>query len=190
VFKRRRSEDSPASESVETAGGASGKGRPTPTRKEAEAARQARVKAPRDSKQAKAAARADASAARSARRAAAMSGDERYLPARDQGPVRGFTRDYVDRRRRVGELVLPGALLVIVLGFIPTMTAVTYLGFYALILAVIVDAVVLRFQLKAELGRRFPDESTRGALFYAVMRSLQLRRLRIPRPRVTIGQPL
>ena len=27
-----------------------------------------------------------------------MAGDERYLPARDKGPARAFTRDFVDSR--------------------------------------------------------------------------------------------
>jgi hypothetical protein len=188
VFKRRSAQE-PAEATLDVAQ-AGTKGRPTPSRKEAEAARQARVKAPRDSKQAKAQARAAQSQARSTRRAGLMAGDERYLPARDQGPLRGFARDFVDRRRRVGELVLPGALLVVVLGFIPGLAAFTYLGFYALILAVIVDAVVIRFQLKRELSKRFPDDTSGGHTFYAVMRSLQLRRLRIPKPRVAIGTPL
>lgn len=188
MFKRRSAPDQ--AETAVQGVPAGTKGRPTPSRKEAEAARQARVKVPRDSKQAKSQARAAQSDARSTRRAGLMAGDERYLPARDQGPVRGFARDFVDRRRRVGEMVLPGALLVVVLGFIPGMAAFTYLGFYALILAVIVDAVVIRFQLKRQLNKRFPDDTSRGNTFYAVMRSLQLRRLRIPKPRVAIGTPL
>ena len=31
-------------------------------------------------------------------REALANGDERYLPARDKGPVRRFVRDYVDSR--------------------------------------------------------------------------------------------
>ena len=40
-------------------------------------------------------------------RASLASGDDRYLPARDKGPVRAFARDYVDSRRTVGEYMLP-----------------------------------------------------------------------------------
>ena len=71
-------------------------------------------------------------------------------------------RDYVDHRRRVGELVLPGALLVIILGFVPALTAYTYLAFYALLLAVIVDALVVTVPAPAPGKDRFPDEPTKG----------------------------
>ena len=184
VFKRRTADREPVVEES-----TSGKGRPTPSRKQAEAARQARVKPPRDSKEAKARDRARAAEDRGARRAAMMSGDERYLPARDQGPVRAFVRDYIDSRRRIGEAVLPGALVVIVLGFIPAVAPYTYLLFYLLLLAVVVDAVMLRLRLRREIGQRFPEEHG-GHTFYALMRSMQIRRLRIPKPRVRIGDPV
>ena len=184
VFKRRSPEPKQVVED------ATGKGRPTPSRKEAEAARLARVKPPRNSKEAKARDRAKAAEDRGARRAAMMSGDERYLPARDQGPVRAFVRDYVDSRRRIGELVLPGAVIVIFLGFVPAIAPYTYLAFYLILLAVVVDAVMLRLRLSKEVARRFPDEPPRGQTFYALMRSMQIRRLRIPKPRVKIGDPV
>ncbi len=102
---------------------------------------------------------------------------------------RAFVRDYVDSRRRIGELILPGALLVIILGLVPGMAQYTYIAFYALLLAVVIDAVMMRFRMRREIPRRFPDESGKGQTFYAVMRSLQIRRMRIPKPRVKIGQP-
>jgi hypothetical protein len=185
VFKRRTAEPQLVVEESTT-----GKGRPTPSRKEAEAARQARVKPPRDSKEAKARDRAKAAEDRGSRRAAMMAGDERYLPARDQGADRAFVRDYVDSRRRVGEMVLPGALVVIFLGFFPPVAQYTYLAFYLLLLAVIVDAVMLRLRLGREIARRFPDLPRRGQTFYALMRSMQIRRLRIPKPRVRVGDPV
>ena len=36
-------------------------------------------------------------------RAGLMAGDDRYLPARDQGPAKAFVRDYIDRKRRLSE---------------------------------------------------------------------------------------
>ena len=188
VFKRRSSTDTLETDATAADAAASGKGRPTPSRKEAEAARQARVKAPRGSKEAKQRDRAAQAESRSARRAGLMAGDERYLPARDQGPVRAFVRDSVDSRRRVGELVLPGALVVLVLGFIPSLAGFTYLAFYTLLLAVLADAIYIRFRLRREIKVRFPDESAKGATLYAIMRSLQIRRMRVPKPRVKIGQ--
>jgi hypothetical protein len=37
---------------------------------------------------------------------------------------------------------------------------------------------------------RFPETSTRGAKFYAMLRSSQLRPLRMPKPQVKPGQTL
>ena len=54
----------------------------------------------------------------------------------------------------------------------------------------IVDAVVVTVRLRRQVKARFPDEPSKGIGFYAVMRSLQIRRMRVPKPRVKIGQPI
>ncbi len=46
-----------------------------------------------------------------------MHGDERYLLARDQGPVRRFVRDLVDARRNVLGLFMPSALTLLFVMF-------------------------------------------------------------------------
>ena len=51
-------------------------------------------------------------------REALASGDERYLPARDKGPVRRFARDYVDSRFCVAEFFLPLAVVILVLSMV------------------------------------------------------------------------
>jgi uncharacterized protein (DUF58 family) len=61
---------------------------------------------------------------------------------------------------------------------------------FATLMLIIVDAVFLRFRLRRELGRRFPDESRKGATLYAVMRSMQMRFMRLPKAQVRIGQQL
>ena len=48
----------------------------------------------------------------------------------------------------------------------------------------------LRFRLRRELSRRFPDESTKGSTLYAAMRSLQMKFLRLPKAQVRIGEKL
>ena len=40
------------------------------------------------------------------------------------------------------------------------------------------------------MARRFPGESTKGLTFYAALRSLQMKFLRLPKPQVKIGQKL
>ena len=42
------------------------------------------------------------------------TGDERYLPARDKGPVRRYVRDFVDARLCMAELLLPLLVLMMI----------------------------------------------------------------------------
>jgi len=49
---------------------------------------------------------------------------------------------------------------------------------------VIVDAFFLRNSLRKLIAQRLPGESTRGVTIYAVFRALQIRRFRVPPPRV------
>ena len=51
-------------------------------------------------------------------REAMRTGDDRYLPARDQGPVRRFIRDYVDSRFWVLELMLPVMVVLLLFGYV------------------------------------------------------------------------
>ena len=168
----------------------SAKGRPTPTRKEAEAARKQHLKIPKDPKEAKKAARVRDRDERVRSRAAMMSGDERYLPARDQGPGRAFTRDFVDSRFTVAEFFIFIAIGVLVLGFIrnqAVQTAVS-ISFFAFTALIIVDTVLLLTQLNRRAKEAVPDPTDRkGITLYAALRTLQLRRLRLPPPKVRRG---
>lgn len=87
----------------ETGASESGKGRPTPKRKEAESARKQGISVPKDPKAARKAARDRDREARARSRAGLMAGDPAYFPRRDAGPVKAQVRDYIDRRRTVGE---------------------------------------------------------------------------------------
>jgi hypothetical protein len=167
-----------------------GKGRPTPSRKEAEAARKQSLKLPKDPKAARRAARERDRQARAEQRAALMAGDERALPVRDQGPVRRYTRDFVDSRFTIAEYFIFVALAVLVLGFIPNPTVqfAVSIAWMALIALVAFDELFLLFRLNSSLRQRFPDKTERkGALWYAALRTLQLRRFRLPPPRIRRG---
>jgi hypothetical protein len=168
---------------------AEGKGRPTPSRKEAEAARKAQLKGITDPKTAKKAARDADRQARYESRLALQAGDERRLPARDAGPVKAWVRDMVDRRRSAGELFIPVAVAVLVSGFIKiAWVQVAQLAIWSIMLvAVVVDSLYLVWKVRRVLPARFPNEEHRGAVMYAVIRSLQLRRLRLPPPKVKVG---
>jgi hypothetical protein len=188
VFRRTSSEQ----ETQTVPEKAGGKGRPTPSRKEAEAAARARAKVPRTRKEQMAAQRSARGETSQKMRQAMKTGDERYLPARDRGPVKRFIRDYVDSRFSFIELMVPLLILSMVLGYSGNQTMRT-LGNTVLLttfVIIIFDIVMLRFRLRRELARRFPGESTRGTTLYAAMRSLQMKFLRLPKAQVRIGEKL
>ena len=100
--------------------------------------------------------------------------------------MRRYVRDVVDARRTVAEFFLPLAVVILVLSFSGN-TKLAQLGstlWIAIVVLIVIDSVVLAFRLRRGLARSFPDESTRGALPYALMRSMQIRRFRLPPPRV------
>lgn len=167
------------------------KGRPTPTRKEAEEIRKQRAKAPRSKKEAAEQQRKRRMAHTSKVKAGMKAGDERYVMNRDKGPVRRLTRDFVDARFSVFEMMIPIMITCLVLqlggGMLYTVgNNVLYFAFFMCI----IDGVWMRMKLKRVLKSRLPDESYRGVTWYAVMRSLQLRFMRLPKPQMRIGQAL
>ncbi|GAB3604389.1 DUF3043 domain-containing protein [Microbacterium aureliae] len=179
----------PEDASGAVAGGAGGKGRPTPTRAEREAARKRPLVA--DTKEAKARARAELTAQREKARVGLAAGDPRYLPARDQGPQRKFVRDYVDSGFHLGELVMPAMIVVIIATFIPV-AEVQFYSFVVLwvfIFFVIGDMILTAINVKRAVKERFGAERMeRGLGWYAAMRSIQMRFLRLPKPQVKRGQ--
>lgn len=82
-----------------------GKGRPTPTRREAEAKRPRRSLAPAVNKADRKSLKAQQRKKREELRGAYMRGEERALPTRDKGPARKFARNYVDSRYSVAEFL-------------------------------------------------------------------------------------
>lgn len=192
MFRRTKSEPAPVERSDNDASTPQGKGRPTPSRREAEAARKARAKVPRTRKEVAAARRAARTEGSVKMRQALRTGDERYLPARDQGPVRRFTRDYVDSSFLMLELMLPAMMVFLLFGYVGSTAMANFASaaLPALLLVVVVDGFRLRWKLKRQLVQRFPEEPTQGATMYAVMRALQVRFLRQPKPQVKMGQVL
>lgn len=188
MFRRTKTEDTTPVADPKPGG----KGRPTPTRKEAEAAARARAKGAADKRAAKQLLRERRMQENTRMREAMKTGDERYLPARDQGKVRAFLRDRVDARLSAAEFLLPLLVVIMVLSYSGNATANRYGQSLWLmtILLVAFDTLVLVFRIKRELRQRFPEESHKGAVFYAVLRAMQLRFLRLPKPRVKLGHKL
>ena len=161
------------------------KNRPTPKRRDQEAAR----KRPLVQTDRKAAKNADRAARReNARkmREAMVTGDERHLPPRDKGPVRRFVRDTVDVRFNLGELLLPLMLAVLVLSlFAGTWATFVFLGVYVLIIIAVLDSFLLWRRTKPKIYARFgEDTNVRGLGMYQAMRAFQMRRTRMPKPQV------
>lgn len=170
-----------------------GKGRPTPKRSE-KVKRKVPVKAPQTRKEAYKLARENAKARRGTIKTAYARGDDRILPPRDRGPVKGFVRDFVDVRRNAGGLFLPGAVAILVLYLLGRVAlafaTVGTMLWAAMIAAIILDSSALSRSVKAAVRTRFPGEPTRGLGRYAVLRALQVRKLRLPPPRVSRGDKL
>ncbi|MDH6575072.1 DUF3043 domain-containing protein [Kitasatospora sp. MAP5-34] len=166
------------------------KGRPTPKRSEAEANRRTKVAVPKDRKEAAKQSRERIRAKREQERTALIAGDERYLPARDKGPVRRFARDYVDSRWSLAEFFLPYAVVVLVLSIVkvPALQLLSTLLFLLFLVLVVLDFLRLGLGLRKALAARFPGQNTRGVVPYALMRLLQMRRLRLPKPQVKRGE--
>jgi hypothetical protein len=167
-----------------------GKGVPTPSRREQEAARK-RPLVPTDRNEAARAARAKQAEAREKARIGMAAGDDRYLTARDRGPQRRFVRDYVDARFSIGEFLIPVMLIVIVLTFLPWPAMQVY-GLFALwgfFFVAVVDCIVLGFLIQRRVGDKFGKTKVeRGLRWYGAMRALQLRIMRLPKPQVKRGQ--
>ncbi|MFJ2743917.1 DUF3043 domain-containing protein [Streptomyces sp. NPDC087440] len=166
------------------------KGRPTPKRAVAQSQRRTAATPPANRKEAMKRQRESRRADLAKQREALASGDERYLPVRDKGPVRKFTRDFVDSRFFVAEFFLPMAVIILVLSMIQVgnLQTIALLLWMIVIVLIVIDSIGLAIRLKKQLNVRYPDEPKRGAVAYGLMRSLQMRRLRLPKPQVKRGE--
>ncbi|PXA65283.1 DUF3043 domain-containing protein [Arthrobacter psychrochitiniphilus] len=168
----------------------SAKGVPTPSRKAQEDARK-RPLVPNDRGAAKVAAR-DARREEQARmRRALDTGEERFLPARDKGPQKRYVRDYVDARFSLGEYVMFAALAIVLLTVVipPTNNATIILFglFWVMVAGVAIDVWLMSRKLKRLVIAKFGGVDS-GVIWYASMRSMQFRRLRLPKPMVSRGE--
>ena len=162
-----------------------GKGRPTPSRKEAQAAKAQPLVGGRDKASMKEQ-RQKVAEERERARIGMAQGDERYLPARDKGPQRRYVRDYVDARFSVGEFLIPLMLIALIMTFIPGPIQTFSIAIvWVFVLCAVVDAILLGMTLKRKLAAKFgADKVQPGFRWYAAMRAFQFRMLRMPKPQV------
>ena len=188
MAKRSSTEDAPIAAPVEES--PTGKGHATPTRKEREAANK-RPLVPTDRKAASQDAKRRNQELREKARIGMANGEEKYLPARDRGPQRKYVRDYIYARFNIAEFLLPAAFVVILITLVPVaeLQAGFMLGLYGFVVIVIADCLYVGWRIMKKLREKFgADKLERGLRWYATMRALQFRRLRLPKPQVKRGE--
>lgn len=181
LFRRKdtAADAEPAPLVVETGRDARKKGGPTPTRKQAEAARRERLTRQVTKK--------DAARMQRAERT-------RTMQARDNTPEKALLRDFIDSRRNVGEFLLPGMVVILGASFLyqvaPGIALVATVAMYVFLFVVLLDTFLMWRGFKKLLAQRQPRSSTGGLLMYGMNRSIQIRRFRMPAPRVKRGESI
>ena len=166
-----------------------GKGRATPSRKKQEAAN-LRPLVGNKSPEAKKADKARIREERMKARAGMAAGDDKYLGVRDRGPQRKFVRNYVDSRFSLGELVMPALLVVILISAIDSyiVQLATLLTMWTLFIGVAINGWILgRGAVRALEAKYGANKVESGLKWYAGMRSVQMRAMRLPKPQVKRG---
>lgn len=169
------------------------KGKPTPSRREAEGRRRGPVPPPpQTQREAVKRARGNKEERRSAakeRRERMMAGDDRYLMPRDRGPVRAMVRDIVDTRRNLMGLFMPLVLVVFAGTIVQNIVIQQYVTLLCLVLLVtmMIEGVLLGRNVNKRVRAKYPDAKDRPMSlgWYAFTRAMQIRKLRVPRPRYT-----
>lgn len=169
-----------------------GKGHPTPKRKDAQA-QNLHPLVPVDRKASAKAAKARIRAKEDAQYEAMRTGDINNMPKSERLPWRVYIRDYVDARFNIGEFFVPVAVIILIASMVMSVTVrnvwttiVPMVLLYAYLAAVIIDVAVMWHKLKRKLIEKYGEASvakgTRSAS-YAWSRAIQLRRWRLPKPR-------
>jgi len=198
-------DDAPPLESIAPAGATAPKGRPTPKRNEttkrrgpiapapataAEARKRRKDLRSTMTKEEKKADKLKRRAEMGQRRERMMAGEEAYLLPRDQGPIRRYARDIVDSRRNVLGLFMPSALLLLfIMLAMPKVQILISPAMLVLMLIMFIDAIFLARKVNKAVDAKFP-ESTETHFkigMYAASRASQMRRMRAPRPAVSLG---
>jgi Protein of unknown function (DUF3043) len=188
-----QSPDDPADVKQPRSQAEAAKGRPTRKRSEAERGRRqpitgSRAPAAPRTPEDKAKARSD----RGRKYEAMKRGESWALNPRDRGPARALARDYIDSKRRVSEYYMYILIVLLIAVFVRNKSVQDYISplVLVLVLIIVIDAQFIRHGLRRLVAQRLPGESTRGLTMYAVMRALQIRRFRVPAPRVQPGEKI
>lgn len=157
---------------------------PTPTRKEAEQARRERLNPTLTPKEARA----------KERQARAVQRDSQ-LKAQDAQPGKALMRDWVDSRRGLAQFAMPLLMTMLMLSLLvtsfgTTVTAIMSYATWIVMLLIVADLFRLWRGYKKLHAERLPREPLKGLLSYGINRAINLRRLRLPKPRVNRGDQI
>lgn len=180
-----------------------GKGRATPSRKEAEGKNRGPVAPPprstrealkrnKELRKSNPTSKEDRRAAARERRERMNAGDDKYLLPRDRGPVKAYVRDMVDSRRHVLGLFMPLAILVFIALLVPYPIVKNYATLLCtvMLLGMLLEGFLTGRRVTKAVREKFPREDikARSIGWYAFIRASQLRKLRVPKPRVKPGE--
>ncbi len=137
--------------------------RRTPKQSE-QVARNRRPLVPEDRKEARKQVQQKMRAEREKARLGFERGEDRYLPARDKGPVRKYVRDFVDARLSIGTLAMPMMIVVLVLTFIndPQWRMIANLVLWGFVAIVVLDSLLLAWQLRRAIRAKFGEKDAKG----------------------------
>lgn len=164
-----------------------GKGRPTPKRKDAEARNRRPLVV--DKKEARKRRREQRDEVyKKQREALDGTGDERYLPLNDQGPLRRYIRDFVDARFAIGELFMPIVLAFLILSIAfsrnQQLNSILLFTMWGLLLLALIEAIITTIIINRSLLKITDGDKRvkKGNGRYILMRLASPRRMRRPRP--------
>lgn len=162
-------------------------GKRTPKQSE-QVARNRRPLVPEDRKEARRQVQDKMRAERQKARVGFERGEEKFLPPRDKGAVRRYVRDFVDARLSIGTLAMPMMIVVLVLTFIndPQWRLIANIVLWAFVAVVVLDSVLLAWQLRRAIGAKFGKKDAKGHGWYATMRTVQLPFMRMPKPQTKL----
>jgi hypothetical protein len=172
----------PQPEPEPAAKGPQKKAAPTPTRRQAEAARMARLNPTLSKKE--------------ARRRNNEENRKRRMEAMEAAhstPEKQLMRNMVDSRWNLGEFLLPAMMVFLALSFLQGMwggmTTLALVMMYGYLALVLVDLFLLWRKYKSLIAERHPGTELKGkgVLMYGLNRSIQMRRMRMPKPVVPRG---
>lgn len=187
LFKKEDKAQEPIEQATSQA---SGKGHPTPKRKQAQEAG-LRPLVPKDRQASAKAAKQRRRERENAEYDAMQRGDISHMPKAERLPWRIYIRDYVDARFNIAEFFLPVAFVIMICAMI-TMTIAPGIGMimtlllYVYLIVAVIDVFVMWHKLKKKLIEKFGEKAVAKGMrsgSYAWSRAIQLRPWRLPKPR-------